>query len=220
MTYDRLIQIIKEEVSADAEKKFGDYLFADDSYLSKQLHGDSTYEPNTEIEEKIENALASFFGVEDLVGENKGEVAKALRTLKKYEDSFPELLKPGTTTLYRGSVLPPNMYFQMKEHLETNKYIGATITIKPKSVVQSFTTNLITAEFFAGYNADIVKKYRGGYDPVGIVYQAQFSEEELILSAKLTDAFKDGPEFEIVRLGKKPFKAKIINFYNERGYVI
>jgi len=181
------------EVSKDAEKKFGKFIFGD--FLKMD-------EPDTKYEKDVFKKIKDFVGghYRDV---SKQKIIKTLKELLKYKKDY-DVLKPNGTTLYRAIA-----YSSVKK--EMGDIGNKKFTLKPKDEIQSWTTNQNRAEELSNILFD-GEKYE-----TYIIMKAKFKKDELLFNsdflnkvASLQFGLSSYAEDEIIHIGKAPIKVNIV----------
>lgn len=216
--------IIREGQAKSCVAKFGVELFGD------QLNGK---EANTSTEELYLKYIERF--TEDNFGVGlTADFAKSIHHLKSCVSSYPEVLVPSKTTVYRGEVIPVTWFLKNKVQF-SNTPVG--FTYETPAPIQSWTENRETAAGFTfeatgdghweemgeefleymGRGTDgedrfftevFLKKY--SYLKVPIILEHYADESEFIFKAKYFDALSSNPgEMEVLRLGNEPLSTDL-----------
>ena len=187
-------------------------------------------EPDTSTESEIFHRLSLF--VNDATQLRKQDVYEILQQLQKLKHKYPEDLVPNASIAYRGTTMNKNKYMKIvKDILETypelrllkdrsrqseviakfihlpedspGRFYEKPFVYKPRSIVQSWTTDFFTASLFAG-NQGLTNK--------------------LVIMTKIDDSFIMNPmfmnvlsrevgeahEYETIRISDQSIKAKLI----------
>lgn len=113
--------------------------------FGKELFGDELggYEKNTPLENRYHDEIIDF--TDNMYGEEiTPEFLSMVKNLKQCMSTYPEVLVPDNTTLYRGTVIPLS-YF-----VNSGQPIKGTINYRygAHSKIQSWTINTDIAEMF------------------------------------------------------------------------
>jgi hypothetical protein len=198
--------IMESKVTDKCIDDFGKELFGD--FLNKK-------EKDTDIEARY------FEKIWDFVADNDKhpKLKSALIHLKKCTKDYPEILKPDSNVLYRGTVgredLIKKHYIKSLKEVEAflkmpKKKIGdntyvlleKSYSYKPRHEIQSWSTKIYKAEEFTpgGKSSDSDE-----WDAPKVVYQATSSDKDLIFSTKFMNKIAKkalgDTEYEIIRIG-------------------
>lgn len=162
--------LILEKDAQACVTQFGKELFAD------QLGGK---EPNTSKEDRYVDLVSDF--TDNQYGEEMNpEFLAAMNNLKGCMTKYPEVLKPETSKIYRGTTISAD-YF-IKNKILISKVNPFKYEYKASSVLQSWSKEEGKASFFGGHDVinEVGKKFiSGGYDKSKELIK-QFIEQEVI----------------------------------------
>lgn len=192
---------LEETLSTEAIKKFGHVLFGSARQLPEQ---------DTAYEKKIYKNITDWIKGAYMYGRQNNDIDNIIKELLDLQNQYPDVLKPDTTTLYRGVQLLSYEQFHIKKrdfkNLDNSYMISKkAYSIFPKSNIQSWTTDIQTAENF------IKNEF---YDDA-LVYKAIFSPNELLFNSNILYelAKADGAtvaENEVIHFGNKPIDVQLI----------
>lgn len=218
---EQLELIMEKKITQKCFEKFQNTLFGS----NKRFYG-KIVEPNTKEEEGIWREMLKFVSGEYMGFEKTSKsLIHALMSLKACTKDYPNVLKPDTKKIYRGtSVKAQDLIkrFKLKtsdvdammigdlagfktEYLNGSPYMVTKkpYTYAPTSKVQSWTSDVTTA---IGFSDDNVKDL---YD-VPVIVQKTFPENELLFNTKFMNTLHASrDEFEIIRIGKQ-IKADVV----------
>lgn len=214
-----LKNLIKENHNNNCIKLFGKKLF------DKEMGGK---EPNTDIENDYAELIYQFSG-EDYGPLITQEFIDAISELKKCMSTYPEVLYPNETTVYRGTTISLQnlMSISIPNENESVNYV-----YKAYSPIQSWSLALKSATDFVGDDKHIINtlRYDIEYDNieklelkdlnkflklrVPIVIEYVSSEKDFLFNI---DSFTKLSEFwsekEIIRIDNEPINTKLyINY--------
>jgi hypothetical protein len=203
---------------SDCLRKFGKVLFG------------STFgtEPDTDIEAKISDKLEKWLGFE-MVFQQKSEMVRAFKELKKCTGHFPAELTPETTVLYRGTRREIDVLKQMKDlkvqsiSALPGKFISGKLKYTSMYPMQSWSVKAVVAHGFAergslggSWKSDSYGMREHAPNMIPAVFMANFSRNDLLFNSKFLDKFagkKWGAlmqgEGEIIRISNSPVDAKL-----------
>lgn len=137
--------VIREGAAESCVAEFGKLLFGD------QLGGS---EKNTDVEDSHASTVSDFTNID--YGPNiKPEIVTAVEHLQGCINTYPEILKPETEKVYRGTTIPI-ISFIKNGQIPTNT-IPQPYEYRAKSKIQSWTDDIKIAKIFRGTedNTDI-----------------------------------------------------------------
>jgi len=201
--------VLKENDAQACVARFGDVLFGD------QLGGK---EKNTKIEDKHAKAVYNFTDFD--FGENmKPEIEQAISDLQGCMSTYPEILKPKTEKVFRGTSAPIMEF--IKNHKLPTYNETAPFIYRAKSPIQSWSEYESVAESFG--DAEKLNQLTRQYDfskssineiipmlskiriPVILVYIAT-PKDFLFKGEYLNQMSEFGTEHEVIRVDNSPIK--------------
>lgn len=176
--------------------------------FGKQLFGDlfPNGEKNTPKESEIQDLLKLFLK-DDLRGKDKQQVIKAFAELKSCSSHFPRQLISKNNTLVRGVTMTLDEVLSLKLVWEqTTTGLRSVGKYKPKSPVQSWTTNKSIASRFANDIDDETKL-------LPVIIESTIKKDDLLFNInflrKVKGALGMKNEDEIIHISDKPIKVTI-----------
>jgi len=225
----RILEINNRVNEAKVSKKcyelFGDYLFGEFVKWHKEYKEKDT-PPEMMAFEDLEDFL---YGMNTEKTKSKALI-KHLRNLKACEKSYPEILSPTSTNLYRGTALHIEViksslgslsqgfiddvkaktfskYRSQTEYIlnltNADQFVLVSKNFKysPKSFVQSWSPSVTTAETFG--KGKMGHEYYFNREVFACVLNKSFSKKELLFNPKFLNSMtRLSDENEIIRFGK------------------
>lgn len=209
--------VLLEGAAESCVAEFGKLLFGD------QLGGS---EKNTDVENDHATAIYNFTDID--YGPNiKPEVVSAIDHLQGCISTFPEILKPETERVYRGTNIPI-MYFIKKGAIPTAN-ISQPYEYNATSKIQSWSDRVSIAKVFG--NGDDINKFSADINldkinlatlipkiskfkiPVILEYTA--TEKDFLFKSKYLNKLSEfGNEDEVLRVENSPI---VVNaFLNDK----
>lgn len=172
-------------------------------------------EPDTDVEDEVFGALEKF--IRDATPGNKAKASKLIAKLKAVKKHYPNDLDPVADVAYRGTQLRKQTYREIAKQYANgkNKWVTIDYDYKPRSEIQSWTTNRRIAQDFALHanNNPGDTNYDHYNYPCPAIIQTSVNDD-FIMNSKLTNmiAIKQHglPEHEIIRISNNPAKAKLL----------
>ena len=146
--------VLRENEAQACVTRFGDMLFAD------QLGGN---EKNTNIEDKHATAVYNFTDF-DFGANMKPEIKQAIDDLQRCIKTYPEILKPETEKVYRGTSAP--IIWFINNGMIPTKDVPQPYEYKAKSPIQSWTDTFDNAKVFG--EAEALNEFCRIYDIDGV----------------------------------------------------
>lgn len=172
-------------------------------------------ESDTEIESHIFGAIEKF--IDNASPGNKANGSKLIAQLKSVKSAYPGDLKPTVDVAYRGTQMKKETYLEIaKQYSDVkNKWISIDYVYRPRSEIQSWTTQKSIAKDFAlnqnmspGYS-----KYDYYGNPCPAIVRTKV-DDDFILNPRLTNMIAKRihgvPEHEIVRISPKPAQSTLL----------
>lgn len=221
----KLYEHLLTETAVEAcVKQFGKSLFAD------QLSGN---EPNTRTEDNYVDLIKRF--TDNEYGESlSGDFMKAAQNLKGCMDTYPEVLIPEKTNIYRGLVIPLDYFINKRQPIDLNNWFD--YTYKAPNKIQSWSESLDVAENFGSHDnineiaRNIFFKKLNNLDQnlntpegrkkllqyvynndvtVGFVLQYVTNKKDFLFKAKYFSKISEAPaEEEVLRISNNPINVK------------
>jgi len=186
-----MIKIKKILLENKCVEKFGQYLFGEyKDYYKKEM------EKDTKQESEIFKDMLKFAKGDFEQGKAPSGFIQALKQLQKCTSQYSQVLTPPKQTLYRGTAVDMKNF--IKKYVMTDKYKPNTwmdYEYNPRSEIQSWTTDIHTAEVFLNTH------HKPEDGSLGI----------LLMTNKIDDTFLFNPSFmnllysdesEVLRIGK------------------
>jgi len=210
--------VLREGAAESCVAEFGKVLFGD------QLGGN---EKNTNIEDKHLKAVYNFTDFD--FGENmKPEIQQAISDLQSCMTTYPEILKPKTEKVFRGTSAPIMEF--IKNHKLPTYNETAPFIYKAKSPIQSWSEYESIAEGFGeadNFNdfsseiddfndlklETIIPKLRNQKIPVILIYKAT-PKDFLFKGEYLNQLSEFGTEHEVIRVDNNPIEVEA--YLNEK----
>lgn len=199
--------VLRENDAQSCMARFGDILFGD------QLGGN---EKNTDTENQHLKAVYNFTDF-DFGANMKPEMVKAIEDLKGCIKTYPEVLKPETEMVYRGTSAPI-MWF-IKNGMIPTKDVPQPYEYRANSPIQSWTDKIDNAkvfgeaedlnEFCRTHNIDdisfemLIPKITKFTIPVILEYKA--TEKDFLFKSKYLNKLSEFVnENEVIRVDNSP----------------
>jgi len=198
LSHPKTIEAISSAVNKLMAKPYGKYLFG----------GFRNLEPDTQEEEAIFERLRDF--LEDHHGPRLEPLfVDDLLDLHKLKKYYPDVLRPNTRVLYRGTVVDGLEVIskELVKEMNFNKTLPdgspflENYTYTPRSIIQSWTTDYQSA-------VDFATGISGNYED-GVVLKAVFKDKDLIFNSEFLNKVQGYNESEIIRIGKSPVKCEL-----------
>lgn len=163
-------------------------------------------EPDTDYESRVYDSIKAFIrGDFNNVSKDK-ELVNIIKELLKCKEDIPLALKPRDVRLYRGSFATMDTfdtYFRKNVNIfglskrPVYRESETKYTYKPKSIIQSWTTELGVAKQFMTKQRNS-KGFKNGFP---IIYKLNKPSKEFIFNDRFLNLFHFD-EDEVIRLGK------------------
>lgn len=209
--------LITETAAQSCVRSFGKELFA------QPLGGN---EPNTTLEDDYLNIISDF--TDASYGDSiKPEFLAAIKNLKGCMKSYPEVLVPETTKVYRGLTLPVSEFINSKHIIDTKQLFD--YTYKTPYLIQSWSTSFDIASSFgnnevlneiadqldlSNYNTpqnrqELLKLVTKEGLTIAFVLEYTSNSSEFLFKSKYFKKISANEhEEEILRIGNKPIVVK------------
>ena len=211
-------KIIKETIDNNCLHKFGKQLFG-------ELFGS---ESDTNLEVTYRKLIKSFTAHE--YGQKTPiELVKAMKELKSCISSYPEILKPDGSEVYRGTKIPLKYLIKHVDELGNNKI---KYTYKANSVIQSWTSDESVAEDFSGESKkllDVIKDFNNNFPqmesddrllylrkliendilslPIPVIIKTTSDDDSFLFKSKyFNELSSENDEDELLRIGNNPIE--------------
>lgn len=201
-------QDLSEFEFIEAISLYVDKLIAAKPYGKHLFGGFRNLEPDTPEEASIFERLHSF--LEENYGRRLDSLfVEDMFDLHKMKKLYPDVLKPQTTTVYRGIELAEFVDLSPKilEALDYTKKLPdgspflENYIYTSRSQVESWTTSPeIAVDFASGF----LGEYKDG-----VVLKHKFSQQDLLFNSAFLNKITGFKEDEVIRLGKSPVKCEV-----------
>jgi len=221
--YNLYESLLRESSAESCVASFGKELFG------QNLGGN---ERNTNIEDKYADEIYDF--TDNMYGEEtRPEFIVAIKNLKGCVNTYPEILIPNSTTVYRGEMIEAKYFITNKLVIQTSGLFN--YTYKAPSMIQSWSHDIDVASTFGNYDTlnEVAEKLAGigGFgSPEGrikllqyiikddvrlpFIFQYKSTPNDFLFKSKYFKKLSSNShEDEIIRINNKPInvKAKLNN---------
>lgn len=234
--------VIREGEAQACVAKFGRELFDPQLKVSSEP---SNVEPNTDVEQHHLDAIFKFTGLEYGANLNQ-DFLNVIDNLKSCATTYPEILEPYGTA-YRGTVITLRELLNQYDDIADDLSKGGEFTInyKPKSPIQSWTSDEGVAEGFSKVSPALrmqigaYKEYKDDPDKLAnfaraihdelsditcpIIISLNTSKDDFLFKAKyFAELSEFGHEKELLRVTNRAtmVTGKIITVYLESVFGI
>ncbi len=200
--------------------------------FGKELFGDQFggHEKNTRLEDEYVKLINQFGAIAFGQGIDPKFIS-AMVDLKKCMSTFPDVLINEPETIYRGSNMP--LSFFIKNRIKISEE-PVDYTYNPRTIVQSWTPNIVISKIFSKPNnvinkigSNFIEYHKKGLKAedkffteiltkpeylnaqIPIIYITQSNESEFLFKHKYFNELTKTDEDELIRVSMEPIKVKL-----------